>query len=176
MFTSQEDPLRLAYMVASIMNLETVREQALLEAPTRVEALRLVHGWLSHEVEVLELRNKITEEARGEMSREQREYILRQQKRAIEQELGEKNRDQAEVETLREKLAKADLPEDVRKEADRELGRLEKHASGAAGAQHDPHVARIRDRAAVEQAQRGQSGSARGRGRCWTRITSASPR
>ena len=68
------------------------REQALLEAPTRVEALRLVHGWLSHEVEVLELRNKITEEARGEMSKEQREYILRQQKRAIEQELGEKNR------------------------------------------------------------------------------------
>jgi ATP-dependent Lon protease len=126
MFTSQEDPLRLAYMIASIMNLETAREQALLEAPTRTEALRMVHGWLSHEVEVLELRNKITEEARGEMSREQREYILRQQKRAIEQELGEKNPEQAEVESLREKLAKADLPEDVRKEAERELGRLEK--------------------------------------------------
>ena len=103
-----------------------MREQALLEATTRVEALRLVHGWLSHEVEVLELRNKITEDARGEMSREQKEYILRQQKKAIEQELGEKNPDQAEVEQLREKLAKADLPEDVRKEADRELGRLEK--------------------------------------------------
>ena len=129
MFTSQEDPLRLAYMIASIMNLDTAREQALLEAPTRVEALRMVHGWLSHEVEVLELRNKITEEARGEMSKEQREYILRQQKRAIEQELGEKNPDQAEVEQLREKLAKADLPEDVRKEAERELGRLEKMPS-----------------------------------------------
>jgi ATP-dependent Lon protease len=126
MFTSQEDPLRLAYMIASIMNLETTREQALLEAPMRVEALRIVHGWLSHEVEVLELRNKITEEARGEMSREQKEYILRQQKRAIEQELGEKNPEQAEVESIREKLAKADLPEDVRKEAERELGRLEK--------------------------------------------------
>ena len=108
------------------MNLEAVREQALLEATTRVEALRLVHGWLSHEVEVLELRNKITEDARGEMSREQKEYILRQQKKAIEQELGEKNPDQAEVEQLREKLAKADLPEDIRKEAERELGRLEK--------------------------------------------------
>src|SRR5579872_1275764 len=126
LFTFQEDPLRLAYTVASLMNLEAVREQALLEATTRVEALRLVHGWLSHEVEVLELRNKITEDARGEMSREQKEYILRQQKKAIEQELGEKNPDQAEVEQLREKLAKADLPEDVRKEADRELGRLEK--------------------------------------------------
>ena len=125
MFTTQEDPLRLAYMVASIMNLEGPREQTLLEAPTRVEALRLVHGWLSHEVEVLNLRNKITEEARGEMSKEQRDYILRQQKRAIEAELGEKN-DQADVEALREKLTAADLPEEVRKEAERELGRLEK--------------------------------------------------
>jgi len=126
MFTTHEDPLRLAYMVASIMNLEGTREQALLEAPSRVEALRLVHGWLSHEVEVLNLRNKITEDARGEMSKEQRDYILRQQKRAIEAELGEKDGDKAEVESLREKLAKAELPDDVRKEAERELGRLEK--------------------------------------------------
>jgi len=126
MFTTHEDPLRLAYMVASIMNLEGTREQALLEAPTRVEALRLVHGWLSHEVEVLNLRNKITEDAKGEMSKEQRDYILRQQKRAIENELGEKNEDKAEVESLREKLTKTDLPDDVRKEAERELGRLEK--------------------------------------------------
>lgn len=126
MFTTHEDPLRLAYMVASIMNLEGAREQALLEAPTRVEALRMVHGWLSHEVEVLNLRNKITEDARGEMSKEQRDYILRQQKRAIENELGEKDGDKAETEQLREKLAKVDLPEEVRKEAERELGRLEK--------------------------------------------------
>jgi ATP-dependent Lon protease len=125
MFTTHEDPLRLAYMVASIMNLEGAREQTLLEAPTRVEALRLVHGWLSHEVEVLNLRNKITEDARGEMSKEQRDYILRQQKRAIENELGETN-EQAETEELRDKLKKADLPDDVRKEAERELGRLEK--------------------------------------------------
>ena len=126
MFTSQEDPLRLAYMIASIMNLEISREQALLEAPTRLEALRMVHGWAAHEVQVLELRNKITEEARGEMSREQREYVLRQQKRAIEQELGEKNPEQNEAAGLREKLNQADLPEDVRIEAERELSRLEK--------------------------------------------------
>jgi ATP-dependent Lon protease len=126
MFTLQQDPLQLAYMVAQIMNIEGTREQALLEAPTRLEALRLVHGWLTHEVEVLNLRNKITDEARSEMSREQREYILRQQKRAIEQELGEKSSEQAEVDVLRERLVKADLPDDVRKEAERELGRLEK--------------------------------------------------
>jgi ATP-dependent Lon protease len=126
LFTSHEDPLRLAYMVASLMGLEGTKEQALLEAPTRLEALRMLHGWLAHELDVMELRNKITEEARGGMSREQKEYILRQQKKAIEQELGEKNPDQAEVESLREKLAAADLPEDVRKEAERELGHLEK--------------------------------------------------
>ena len=129
MFTSQEDPLRLAYMVASLMSLDAVKEQALLEAPTRLEALRMVHGWMSHELAVLELRNKITEEARGEMSREQREYILRQQKKAIESELGEKNPEQAEIQDLREKLAKADVPEEARKEAERELGRLEKMPS-----------------------------------------------
>jgi ATP-dependent Lon protease len=129
MFTSQEDPLRLAYMVASLMSLDAVKEQALLEAPTRLEALRMVHGWMSHELAVLELRNKITEEARGEMSRDQREYILRQQKKAIEQELGEKNPEQAEIQDLREKLAKADVPEEARKEAERELGRLEKMPS-----------------------------------------------
>ena len=126
MFNAQEDPLRLAYMVTSLLNLDVAAEQSLLEAPTRLESLRMVHGWLSHEVEVMQLRNKITEEARGEMSREQKEYILRQQKKAIEQELGEKNPDQAEVEQMRDKLAKADLPDDVRKEAERELGRLEK--------------------------------------------------
>jgi len=126
----REEPLRLAYMVASIMNLEAARAQALLEEPTRLETLRMGHGWLAHEVEVLELRHKIAEDARGEMSREQREYILRQQKRAIEQELGEKNAEQSEAESIREKLTKADLPEDVRKEAERELGRLEKMQSG----------------------------------------------
>src|ERR1700733_83800 len=55
MFTTQEDPLRLAYMLASIMNLDSTREQSLLEAPTRTEALRMMHGWLAHEVGVLEV-------------------------------------------------------------------------------------------------------------------------
>jgi ATP-dependent Lon protease len=75
---------------------------------------------------VAELRAKVTEKAKSEMSKEQRDYVLRQQKKAIEQELGENNPDQAEAENIRERLAKADLPEDIRKEADRELERLEK--------------------------------------------------
>jgi ATP-dependent Lon protease len=126
MFASHQDPLALAFMLASLVSLDAAKEQQLLETPSRLEGLRMIHGWLSHEADVLELRNKITNEAREEMSREQKEYVLRQQKRAIEQELGEKNPDQAEVQSLREKLEKADLPEEIRKEAERELGRLEK--------------------------------------------------
>ncbi len=131
LFKGQADPIQLAFMVASIMNLEVAKEQALLETPTRLEAMRMVHGWLSHEAAVAELRNKISEEAKSTMSREQREYVLRQQKKAIEQELGETGTEDAEIEILKEKFEKAELPEEVRKEATRELGRLEKIPSAS---------------------------------------------
>jgi ATP-dependent Lon protease len=108
-----------------------VKSQELLEAPSRAEALRMLHKHLTHEVQVLELRNKITSEARSEMNKEQRDYMLRQQMRAIQQELGEKGSEQTEIEQLRERLEKADLPEEILKEATRELGRLEKLPSGA---------------------------------------------
>jgi ATP-dependent Lon protease len=130
MIAQNEDALRLVYLLASMFSIEPQKEQALLEAATRADALRLMHSYLSHEVEVLELRNKIANSAKTEMSKEQREYLLRQQMRAIQQELGEKNPDQAETELLREQLEKADLPEDIKKEADRELGRLERIPAG----------------------------------------------
>ncbi len=126
MLASSDDPLRLVYLLASILSLEMAKEQALLEANTRADALRLMHEYLSHEVQVLELKSNINNKARTEMNKEQREYLLRQQLRAIQQELGEKNPEQAEVDMLREQLSKVELPEDVRKEVDRELGRLEK--------------------------------------------------
>jgi len=125
-FAAQTDPLQLAFLVASVMNLEVEKEQSLLEASTRIEALRMVLGWMSHEVDVAELRAKVTEKAKSEMSREQREYVLRQQKKAIEQELGEGGTDAADAQNLRDRVDKADLPEDIRKEAERELDRLEK--------------------------------------------------
>ena len=131
LLSANEDPLRLAFVLASMFSLEAEKAQALLEAPTRAEALRLVHRYLTHEVQVLELRNKITTEARSEMNKEQRDYLLRQQMRAIQQELGEKGGEQAEAEQLRERLTKADLPEDILKEATRELNRLEKLPPGA---------------------------------------------
>jgi len=126
LLSGTEDPMRLVFLVASMLSLDLPKAQALLEAATRLDALRMMHTYLSYEVQVLELRNKITTEARTEINKEQREYLLRQQLRAIQAELGDKGGDAAEVETLREALAKTDLPDDVRKEADRELKRLEK--------------------------------------------------
>ncbi|MCX6625034.1 MAG: endopeptidase La, partial [Acidobacteria bacterium] len=126
-----EDPLRLVFLLASMFSLELEKEQKLLAADTRAEALRLLHSYLSHELQVLEIRSKIANEARSEMSKEQREYMLRQQLRAIQAELGEKNSEQADVEILRERLHKTELPEDVRKEAERELGRLERMSTSS---------------------------------------------
>jgi ATP-dependent Lon protease len=121
-----DDPLRLAFMIGSMMGLDVAKEQALLEAPTRLDALRLLFGALSHELQVLELRNKIATDASTEMTQQQREYLLRQQMQAIQKELGEDSPEKAEVVELRKRLDEADLPAEVRKEADRELRRLER--------------------------------------------------
>jgi ATP-dependent Lon protease len=121
-----QDPLRVTYLIGSMLSLDLAKEQALLEAPSRLEALRLLHGYLSHEVQVLELRQRIASQAQTEMNKEQRDYMLRQQLRAIQDELGEKNPEKADLELLRQQLAKADLPDEVRQEAERELARLER--------------------------------------------------
>ena len=81
-------------------------------------------GYLSHELQVLELRAKIATDARTEMSKEQRDYLLRQQMRAIQQELGETNEQEAETAELRQKIDELKLPEEADKAARRELDRL----------------------------------------------------
>ncbi len=126
-----DDPLHQVYLIASLLSLEIEKEYALLASPTRREALRLVHGMLNHEVQVLELRNKITSEAESQMSRQQREYLLRQQLRAIQGELGEQGPEQAEAQELRKRMEEAELPELVRKEVEKELGRLERMSASA---------------------------------------------
>jgi ATP-dependent Lon protease len=131
LLASADDPLRLVYLLASMMSLELSKEQELLETQSRGDALRLMHGYLSNEYQVLELRNRINSQAQTEMSKQQREYLLRQQLHAIQQELGEKDPQQAEIELLRERLQKLELPEEVRKEVDRELSRLERLPPGA---------------------------------------------
>ena len=131
LIANSETPLRLVFGIASMFGMELAKEQELLETGSRADALGQMHAYLSHEVQVLELRSKIANQAQSEMSREQREYFLRQQLRAIQEELGNKNPEQAEAAQLRERLEKATLPEEVRKEADRELSRMERLPSGA---------------------------------------------
>ncbi len=126
MLNNAGDPLRLAYLLASMMSLEVSKEQAILEASTRREALRLLHESMTHEIQVLELRQQIASQAQSEMSREQRDYFLRQQLRAIQQELGERTPESVEIAALRDRLARADLPESVAKEVTRDLERLER--------------------------------------------------
>jgi ATP-dependent Lon protease len=118
------DPMQLVFTMASVFGMDSPKQQALLESETLVDALRMMHGYVSHELQVLELRNKIASDAQSEMTREQREYVLRQQLRAIQEELGGKG-DQSEAGSLRDRLAKAALPESVRKDAEREVNRLE---------------------------------------------------
>ena len=99
----------------------------MLEANTADELARLANSNLAREVEILQLRSKIASEAQVEMDKAQRDYVLRQQMRAIQKELGEdETGEAAETEMLRERLEKAELPEEVREEADRELKRLQR--------------------------------------------------
>ncbi|HXD32194.1 MAG TPA: endopeptidase La [Pyrinomonadaceae bacterium] len=121
------EPVRLAYFLGSILNLGIEQEQAMLEANTADELLRLAHSYLTRELEIIQLRSKIASEAQSEMDKAQREYVLRQQLKAIQKELGEdESGEAAEAALLRERLDAADLPDEVRTEADRELKRLEK--------------------------------------------------
>ncbi len=120
-----ENPLQLIFLIAAIARLDKEKAQRLLEAPGRLEATRLLNELLSHEVQVLELRREIAGRTESQMGKAQREYLLRQQLRAIQEELGESTEQEGDVGTLRSRLESADLPDPIRTEAERELRRLE---------------------------------------------------
>ncbi len=129
-----EDPSALCHLVASTLRtIKTEERQEILEQVNVEQRLRLVSAILNRELEVFELGSKIQSQVQSEMEKGQREYFLRQQLKAIQQELGEDDPEQAENAELRERLdALGDLPEEVRKAADRELQRLEKLPPAAA--------------------------------------------
>jgi len=128
-----DDPSALCHLVASTLRtIKTEERQEILEEVNVELRLRLVSQILNRELEVFELGSKIQSQVQSEMEKGQREYFLRQQLKAIQQELGEDDPEAAEVNELREQLDALDLPEDARKAADRELGRLEKLPPAAA--------------------------------------------
>jgi ATP-dependent Lon protease len=127
-----EDPRQLAYAIATYMRIDLQDAQEILELEDATSKLRKVTALLSKELEVLELGRKIQTEAHSEMEKVQREYFLREQLKAIQKELGERDEQQIEVEELRKKIEEAGMPEEAHKEANRELDRLAKLPTAAA--------------------------------------------
>jgi ATP-dependent Lon protease len=127
-----EDPSALSHLVGSTLRLKTDEKQRILEEADVEKRLREILVVLNRELEVVELGTKIQSQVQSEMESTQREYFLRQQLKAIQQELGEDDPEQAELKELRERAAELELPEDTRKAVDREVARLEKLPSAAA--------------------------------------------
>ncbi len=125
-FRNEENPATLAYRVASLLNLTVKEEQTLLESSSTIELLRSLYAFLSKEIQILQLRDKITSDTQAKLGKSQREYILREQLKAIQQELGEGDTDESEVAHLKKRIEEADLPDHVRKEVEREVSRLAK--------------------------------------------------
>ena len=126
-----DDPSALCHLVASTLRLKTDEKHELLEDVSVEQRLRHVSRILNRELEVFELGTRIQSQVQSEMEKGQREFFLRQQLKAIQDELGESDPERAEVEELRERLQGIALPDDVRKAAERELSRLERLPAAA---------------------------------------------
>jgi len=127
-----DDPSALCHLVASTLRLKTQDKQELLELVDVAERLRKTSLLLNGELEVFELGTKIQSQVQSELEKGQREFFLRQQLKAIQEELGEGDPEQAELQELRERLDALELPEEVKRASDRELSRLERLPSAAA--------------------------------------------
>jgi ATP-dependent Lon protease len=124
MVASMEDPVMLSHLVAGVMHLAVEEKQSLLEELDVSVRLRRLSRDLAREREVVALGTKIQSEVQSELEQGQREYFLRRQLKAIQDELGEGDEAEAEARELREQIAGLELPEEVRRQVDRELSRL----------------------------------------------------
>ncbi len=125
------EPGLLADMVAYSPDMSTEQRQELLETVDIAERLKLVSTFLARQVEILELKGKIQSEVKSEMDKTQREYILREQLKAIQRELGEDDPQQAEINELREKVESSGMPDEVRTRALKEVDRMSRIPSAS---------------------------------------------
>jgi ATP-dependent Lon protease len=125
------EPGLLADMVAYSPDMTTEQRQELLETIDVVDRLKLVSNFLAKQVEILELKGKIQSEVKSELDKTQREYILREQLKAIQRELGEDDPQQAEINELREKVEAAGMPEEVKTRALKEVDRMSRIPSAS---------------------------------------------
>lgn len=127
-----QEPGTLADMVASTINSNPEEKQIVLEMVDVKKRLKEVTRLVNHQLDILELGDKIQSQVKGDMDKSQREYYLRQQLKAIKEELGEKDEASVEIDEYRAKIDEKNLPEEARKEAERELDRLSRmHPSSA---------------------------------------------
>jgi ATP-dependent Lon protease len=132
MVTNLDDPSALSHLIAGALRIPLEEKQELLEEVDVGKRLRRLSQILARELEVVRLGSQIQSQVQSELDKGQREYLLREQLKAIQAELGEEDEQQAEVNELRERIEKAELPEHARKAADRELSRLERLPAAAA--------------------------------------------
>jgi ATP-dependent Lon protease len=125
------EPGLLADMVAYSPDMTTEQRQELLETIDVIDRLKLVSNFLARQVEILELKGKIQSEVKSEMDKTQREYILREQLKAIQRELGEDDPQQAEVNELRDKVEAAGMPEEIKARALKEVDRMSRIPSAS---------------------------------------------
>ena len=121
-----DEPSALSHLISGALRISTEEKEELLETVDVTKRLRRLSEILTRELEVVQLGSKIQSQVESEIDKGQREYFLRQQLKAIQDELGEGDEQQAEINELRERIEAAGLPEDAQKAADRELSRLEK--------------------------------------------------
>jgi len=127
-----EDPAALGHLIVGALRIDTEEKQRLLEQVDVVKRLRHLAQVLARELEVVQLGTQIQTQVQSEIDKGQREFFLRQQLKAIQDELGEEDEQQAEANELRERIEEAGLPEHALKAAERELSRLEKLPPAAA--------------------------------------------
>jgi ATP-dependent Lon protease len=129
---SLEDPLQTVYTIANFQRIDLKDAQEILELDSVYEKLKKLIGLLVREAEVLQIGQKIQNEARGEIEKVQRDYFLREQMKAIQRELGDKDEQSVEIEEFRKKIEEANMPEEPLKQANRELERLSRLPTASA--------------------------------------------
>jgi len=147
-----EDPRQLAYFIAVNLRLNLEQRQELLEIDSTKEKIQRLISYMKKELEVLELGKRIQTQTEEQMSKLQREFYLREQLKAIHRELGEEEAG-TEAEQLRQKIESSAMPTEARREAERELARLEKLPPFSRILRH-PDLPGLVDRASVEQEHR----------------------
>jgi ATP-dependent Lon protease len=121
-----DEPSALSHLISGALRISTEEKEELLETVDVTKRLRRLSEILTRELEVVQLGSKIQSQVESEIDKGQREYFLRQQMKAIQEELGEEDEQQAELNELRQRIEEAKLPEEAQKSAERELSRLEK--------------------------------------------------